>query len=183
MALDPRTILLIDGNNLWHAMRASDIGRAVGRHRLVEIVSRSVTAAGTHAVIVFDGARPRGSFARQMQMRGVESIFSGARTADEVLLEWLDRRGSGVSVTAVTDDRAVAHGARARRASVLGCNAFLAELIDAPRRTSRPPPRTDPPETGEQELDAEAVDEWLREFGFDDDARRDDDDKPYWQNG
>jgi len=179
MKLDAHTLLLIDGNNLWHAVQASDLGRAVGRHRLVELVNQSVSAAGASAVVVFDGGRPRDAFARQMQTPRVQSLFSGPRTADEVLLEWLDRRRPGLQVVVVTDDKAVAHGARARRASVVGCAEYIATLIQTgPVRRGPEPPLDRQIEPASEPLDAAAVDEWLRRFGCGDEDLQ----KPYWQD-
>jgi len=131
------TVLLVDGNNVigsvpdgWWRDRPAAVRRLVDR--LVRYVA-ATTDADVHAV--FDVAQadlPEGDH------DGVTIHYAtrrGRDAADDRILELLDAGfgdGSGhEAVELVTSDRALADGARARGARVVGAGTLLTRLDDA----------------------------------------------------
>lgn len=160
---------MIDGNNLLHAARALGPTRPPGRERLLRLVEQWARDHHKEVVIVFDGPVPRGPFAGQMQSQVVEVVFSGARSADDCIVERVGSCSHPDRVRVITDDTAVLHEARRRRCPTLSTQVFLASLFPPPLRggpTSESRPCGEKPERiapGER-------DEWLASFddGVDD---------------
>ena len=159
--------ILIDGNNLLHAVRAIEdpellFGKLMLGHRLAEWASR----AGEHVRVVYDGAAPPTEIAQQYEHANVAVTFSGAGvTADTVLIQILEADSA----------------ARKLLAGLLGSARLRAPLnADAQGRCVRATSwrcsnatwqdRTAPnpePEEKRRGLDREATEAWLREFGLD----------------
>jgi predicted RNA-binding protein with PIN domain len=126
------TILVVDGNNVigsvpdgWWRDRPGAVRRLVDR--LIRYAA--TTDADLHAV--FDVAQadlPEG------EHDGVTIHYAtrrGRDAADDRILELLDEGLGDVDVEVVTSDRALADGARARGARVVGAGTLLARLDDA----------------------------------------------------
>ncbi|MFL5779537.1 MAG: hypothetical protein ACJ761_11440, partial [Chloroflexota bacterium] len=169
--------LLVDGNNLLHALsRGGGSGPGGGsgagggsRHAPAPagaIVGRLRGAIpGPIAIeLVFDGPAERGLFGERIAA-GVSVRYGGRRTADAVLLGLVDAAahegGSSAaeSILVVSDDRALRHGLHALGARTAGTAWLLGRLED--RRTklaspsagnARPPAPTAQP-AGSDDVD------------------------------
>lgn len=122
---------LIDGNNLLHAMHAHAPVPHVGRETLVRIVERWAYRGEQRVTLIFDGAAPKGELARQMSSRRIKVLFAAPQTADDVLVDKLHHARNPQAVSVVSDDGAIAHEARRRRAIPMGCRTFI-EMLFAP---------------------------------------------------
>jgi predicted RNA-binding protein with PIN domain len=159
--------LLVDGNNLLHALSktatAAPASALIGR-------LRGVVPAAVTIELVFDGPPERG-LRNERIASGVVVRYSGGRTADSVILTMiedvrlLDGADGTATVLVVTDDRDLRHSARLRGARTAGSAWLLGRLgsgrLAAPSignpRPARPhrtaaaattggPPGTDPEE-------------------------------------
>ena len=161
------TWLLVDGNNLIHAMSTS---RTPAPRSALVARLRGVAPASVAIDVVFDGPSEPGlrgeRIASDLRVR-----YSGSRTADAVLLGLVDetRANEGPAATAeilvVTDDRDLRHGLRLRGARTAG-TAWLLGRLDRSNANAKPrstAPR--PPTSGST---------------HDDDG---DDDPPRWEPG
>lgn len=164
---------LIDGNNLLHAMHDHAPVPHVGRETLVRHVERWAHRVDKQITLVFDGAGPKGPFAKQMASRRINVVFAAPRSADDVIVELLSQSRQPLTVSVVTDDTAIAHEARRRRANHVGCRAFIDQMFtetgpaDEPLRPQNqglPDSPEKPPTVSKQEAD-----EWVELFreGFD----------------
>lgn len=169
------TQVVIDGNNLLHAMHAHAPLPAIGRETLVRIIERWAESVSGEVVLVFDGSVPDGGLAAQMSSKHMAVRFGGAESADDVIIRIIgDARDPG-RVRIVSSDKAILHIARHRRCRVTDSVSFTSEVF-APRdqeataadrgTTSSPPVSVKP------QAPAECADgTWLEDFGVDaDDA-------------
>jgi predicted RNA-binding protein with PIN domain len=137
---EPRT-LVVDGNNVvgarpdgwWRDRRGAS-------RRLLERLQCYRPSSDAEVVVIFDVPHPD---LPEGDHDGVTVLYArrrGRDAADERILEFLDTRararpeGSASEeprVEVVTSDRALADGARHRRASVTGAGVFLSRLDQA----------------------------------------------------
>lgn len=120
---------VIDGSNLLGHSR-SDVG---AKRKLVQVLAQFARARRTKVVCLFDGIEPEHFGA---QLGGVRVVFSGARSADELIAKQV---ASG-DWKVVTSDRGLAATVRRRAVEVVESSAFLRELesLPAPEATSSP---------------------------------------------
>jgi predicted RNA-binding protein with PIN domain len=112
---------LIDGSNVLGAMRVDRHSETAKRH-LVKLLASFARAKRTRVTCFFDGPEP-GSFGRGLG--SVSVVFSGPRTADDLIVERA-RNGRGWSV--VTSDAALAGRIRGRHVEVVSPQRLLGEL-------------------------------------------------------
>lgn len=122
--------LLIDGNNLLHALSktatAAPASALIGR-------LRGVIPAAVTIELVFDGPPERG-LRNERIAAGVVVRYSGGRTADSVIVTMiedvrlLDGAEGTSTLLVVTDDRDLRHGARLRGARTAGSAWLLGRL-------------------------------------------------------
>ena len=125
--------LLIDGNNLLHALAkaagntgASPAAALIGR-------LRGIIPAAVTIELVFDGPAERG-LRNERIASGVVVRYSGARTADAVILTMiedvrlLDGADGTATLLVVTDDRDLRHASRLRGARTAGSAWLLGRL-------------------------------------------------------
>lgn len=159
--------VLIDGNNLLHAMHAHAPLPAVGRETLVRVVERWARRGDDDVTIVFDGGAPRGGLAAQFASSRVTVRFSAPATADDVIVALIARAPDPSSVRVVSGDKAVLLEAGYRRCVRTAAVAFVSELF---REPNAPPPRRAVSATGGEKPgapDREEAQQWLAEFGLD----------------
>jgi len=137
--------LLIDGNNLLHRLPAGERNRTGVRRQVLE-ATRHETISVT---VVFDGPPPEGMSARE-SLGNVTIIYSGARSADDVIVASLPAGKAASQYSVVTDDRGLA-------ARVQDRGGKVRTLAEWRGRRRRPPP-TRP--RVESKLSSNEVAEW-----------------------
>ena len=117
---------LIDGSNVLGVMRADRIDPNVKRQlaRLVAAFSRARKAKVT---CYFDGPEPP-DFARHLG--GATIVFSGNRSADDLIIERIE---SGAHGSVVTSDRQLASRVEGRRVKVVEAAQFIRDLQELER--------------------------------------------------
>jgi predicted RNA-binding protein with PIN domain len=147
--------ILVDGNNLLHRLPVSKRTRAEVRHEVLETTrheSMSVT-------VVFDGPPPAGAPAKEV-LGKVTVVYSGRRTADDVILGLLPSGPAAKQWSVVTDDRGLATRVKDRGAMVRS----LAEWRGRRRQRAPARPRV------ESRLSSREVAEWEDFFSGDGDS-------------
>lgn len=140
--------VLLDGNNLLHRLPKANRSRAAVR-RLVLDATRSERMSVT---VVFDGPPPAGSPPEELLGRALV-IYSGPRSADEVILSRIPAGRAARQWIVVTDDRGLGQRARDRGASVRALRQWQAR------------PRKTPTGRGaEPKLSSREVSEWEEYF-------------------
>lgn len=120
-------IFLIDGFNLFH--KIGSIRNSLKPRRDLIAYIRSMRLAGSvnnKVVIVFDG-HDNGEVSTE---RDYHVIFSGDRTADDVIKSRIDTARNRSQLVVVSDDREIRDFARGMGASVKGTTDFLAKAQD-----------------------------------------------------
>ncbi len=112
---------LVDGSNVLGAMRVDRHGDE-GKRGLVRLLADFARANRTRVTCVFDGPEPA-SFARHLG--SVSVVFSGSRSADDVIVE---RAANGRGWRVVTSDRGLATRVQRRQVSVVAPAAFIREM-------------------------------------------------------
>lgn len=121
--------VIIDGNNLLHAMHAHAPLPNVGRETMVRIIERWAGQSDDRVTLVFDGAAPGGDLARQMASRRIRVIFAAPQSADDVIVAKVHQSRLPDRVRVVTDDTAIGYEARARHCEHVGCVGFIRDLL------------------------------------------------------
>jgi len=118
---------VVDGSNVLGAARLA----AEAKRGLVRDLARFARAKRTRVVCVFDGEELE-PFGRHLG--GVSVVFSGARTADDVIVA---RVASGNGWKVVTSDRGLAARVGGRRVEVVEPRRLLAEIDALPPSEER----------------------------------------------
>jgi predicted RNA-binding protein with PIN domain len=112
---------LIDGSNVLGAMRL-DRASVDAKRELARLAAAFARAKRTRATCYFDGNEPP-AFARHLGSTTI--VFSGARTADDLIVQ---RAESAANLTVVTSDRELASRVSRRRVKVVTAQQFIGEL-------------------------------------------------------
>jgi len=121
-------MLLIDAYNLLHQWRGNRAGDAPGDdlRALAALIRRSPWGGG-RVRMVCDGSAPTNG---GPDSPGVEVVYAGAgQSADDVLIDTVNRSSGAPGLTLVSSDRVIAAAARKRGATVVESGAFLARLV------------------------------------------------------
>lgn len=164
--------LLVDGNNLLYAARQVAGFGGIEPHQLCRLLARWGRHQRTEVAVVFDGPSPERAIIRQMRASGVDVCYSGARTADDIIVEIIDGVRAPGRYTVVSSDHAIQHSARYRRAVAVNVEDFIRDVLSS-ADDDEPPPASEPPEKPGAPSPDEA-DEWLRRFGHDPEMPLDD---------
>jgi len=165
----PETVI-IDGNNLLHAVRLLGPTRGTGREKLLNDIERWAGVHRHEVTLVFDGPIPHGPFARQMESQTIEVLFSGPRTADDCIVERIRQVAHPDRVSIISDDTAIQHEARHRRCRVTSTAFFIASLYP-PDSVAAPHTPKDAPTDKPASISQNERDYWLESF---DDGKSDD---------
>lgn len=155
---------LIDGNNLLFAV--ADVGPrdSVARDVLCGLIANWAAREGETAVVVFDGPEPPAGVRAQIEHGGLTVVFSGGRTADEVIIEQMEHSHAGRHLRVVSSDGQIARVARRRHTSVSSEDfARMVLRAKAPGETA-----SDEPPAKQRGLTPEESARWRREFGISD---------------
>ena len=141
--------ILLDGNNLLHRLPKPQRSRSAVRKHVLE-VTRHETMSVT---VVFDGPPP-GSAPTRESLGKVTVVYSGSKSADDVIVAMLPRGAAAKQYSVVTDDRGLADRVRDRGATV----RKLAEWM---RRRKQEQPRRS---SYESKLSSHDVQDWEKYF-------------------
>lgn len=130
--------VIIDGNNLLHAVREHPAATNVGRETLARAVDRWALHHGNPVTVVFDGGTPAPGLIRQMSTERVTVRFSGAETADDVIIRMVEHAARPTAIRIVSSDGVIRHAARHRRCVSTDSAAFVGELLNTGK--DRPTP-------------------------------------------
>jgi hypothetical protein len=165
--------ILIDGNNLLFAMRAISSRPMIGRETLVRVIERWADGGKEEVTVVLDGPKPFGGVGDQLGSPVIRVMFSGVRTADDVIIDLiLSSPGPGTGV--VTSDKALGHLARSHRCIHITAGTFAEQLETDGRGPAKKKSNTIPSPEKPQTLSSEESKNWLEAFGFDADVGADD---------
>jgi predicted RNA-binding protein with PIN domain len=145
---------LVDGNNLAHVLGLSKAGLA-DREATAHLVGRFCRSQGAQACLVFDGPAPAGGRA---SLHRVKVEFSGARSADELILKHLDGSKTPKDYIVVTSDKSLGDKARHRGATLEKAHEFARRLSRMPSQEVRKGREPTPRETPAQ------IEAWLAVF-------------------
>jgi len=112
---------LVDGSNVLGAMRA-DRHSDDAKRGLMRLLAGFARAKCTRVTCIFDGPEPH-SFARHLG--AAIAVFSGTRTADELIIE---RAANGRGWSVVTSDRGLAAKVQRRQVDVVAPATFIREI-------------------------------------------------------
>ncbi len=156
--------LLIDGNNLLHAISKAAGGTGAAPPAALIGRLRGAIPARVAIELVFDGPAERG-LRNERIATGLVVRYSGARTADSVILTIVEdvRVLEGAEGTAtllvVTDDRDLRHGTRLRGARTAGSAWLLGRLgsgrLASPSVGNPRPPRPSKAAAGVAAMDSD----------------------------
>lgn len=158
--------VVIDGNNLLHAMHEHAPLPPVGRETLVRIIERWARLREDEVMLVFDGAAPRGELRKQMSSSRITVCFSAPASADDIIVDVVARAKDPALIRVITGDTAIRREARYRRCRHTDVVEFIRELFPPTDvSTPPPPPAGEKPEPGS----ANPVENWMQLFGYEDD--------------
>lgn len=156
--------LLIDCYNVLHAEKPVSLA-GLGEASLCGLLAQSPWARGG-VTVVCDG-RPKPHSPDPGAVGAVQLVFSGpGRSADDVIIELIQKDTSPRRLTVVSSDRTIRKAARRRRARDWSSEEFLSRLARAARGGSGGG-ATSPGKPGAEPMGDEQVERWLDWFGID----------------
>ena len=147
---------LVDGNNLAHALGLSIAGLA-DRETCARMVASFCRSRGARATIVFDG-KPKDGARDSTRTHRLDVLYSGAASADDVILRLVSESKTPSDFTVVTSDKSLGDKSRHRGASVLRAHEFSKRLDRGANRGEPPPEKPSTHETRNE------IDAWLAVF-------------------
>ncbi len=126
--------VIIDGNNFLHSLPSREQNRDSVRRRALDTVRQG----GMSLTVVFDGPPPVGS--PDPEHLGRLTIrYSGASSADDLILRLLRKSGRGSEWVVITDDRALRARVSEIGAQVRTLREWQSRRPRKQRRVSREP--------------------------------------------
>lgn len=168
-------LLLIDGYNLLHATGAINMSRGAGalakaRDRMLAQIAGSLTETERlKTQVVFDARRSGSSSSVESEtiVRGMTVTFAvGFAEADELLEQIIRQHSQPKILTVVSSDLRVQRCATARKATAVGSDQWLMQMLDGPRRDNADSSHAPDDSDKKADVSPEEVQKWLREFGL-----------------
>ncbi len=157
-----RERVIIDGNNLLHALREHGPIGSVGRETMVRMIERWSRQKQIDVTVVFDGPPPKGGLAQQMSPAGMTVRFSAPATADDLIVSAIQDEKHPASLRIISSDSAIRHAAGYRKCRCTNAASFIAELFP-----TKQPLEKLPTQTAEKPVDEspDEADRWKTTFG------------------
>jgi uncharacterized protein YaiI (UPF0178 family) len=105
--------LILDGNNLLHRLSGPQRTRAEVRKQVLDATRNERMSVS----VVFDGPPPAGMSARE-SLGNVVVVYSGSRSADDVIVGMIPSGPAAGQWSVITDDRGLADRVKERGATV-----------------------------------------------------------------
>jgi len=155
--------VIIDGNNLLHAMHEHAPVPTVGRETMVRALERWAGRHCDDVTLVFDGPAPKGGLRKQLSSRRLSVRFAAPKSADDVIIAIVKRSSHPDTVRVVSSDTAIGYEARKRRCAHTDAVAFTHEVFADPSEAPATPP-LDPGREKPESQSPEDVDRWVDIF-------------------
>jgi hypothetical protein len=126
--------VIIDGNNFLHSLPRREQNRDSVRRRALDTVRHG----GMSLTVVFDGPPPIGS-PNPEHLGRLTIRYSGASSADDLILRLLPTSGRASQWVVITDDRALRNRIREVGAQVRTLGEWQSRKPRKPRRVPREP--------------------------------------------
>jgi hypothetical protein len=168
--------IIIDGNNLLHAVHAHARQSFAGREALTRMIQQWAVKQSPRpprVTLVYDGPPPSAGLERQMQA-SVAVLFSGILSADDVIIEMIHKDRNPANLEIVSCDGAIIHEARYQKCHTTDSGAFVRriESVNAPKSAKHPnsarSPSRDAAPDDKPRPPLLSTDDWLTEFNADD---------------
>lgn len=153
---------LIDGYNLMHALGlAPTAGLSLERSRLrfLDWIAVEIGKRSHDVTVVFDSTQTRGG--NESVYRGIRLVFANARTADDLIEEWVQAETAPATLTVVSNDHRLQSAARRRGCITWTCGEYV-DWLQSETKPAKPAPQS--AEKPVEPSDDEMAD-WLRRFG------------------
>jgi len=150
--------VIIDGNNLLHAMREHAPVPMVGRETMVRIVERWARRGHERVTLILDGHPPREGLSAQMTGAHITVRFSAPATADDLIVEMILRAANPDDLRIISGDTAIVHEASRRRCASTRPVDFIGELFPPADPKAVPTPRVEKPDAVSPEEARELLD-------------------------
>jgi len=141
--------ILIDGNNLMHTLPPASRSRTAVRQLTLERIRHE----RMRVYLVFDGPAPEG-FSQREELGHLTILYSGKKSADDLIVQKLPRGPSASNWTVITNDRGLSRRVKTSGAKIRKLNEWT--IKKAPKRHSRPLP--------EAKLSSHDIDDWQTFF-------------------
>ena len=155
--------IIIDGYNVLHASRwLVSSWKGADRQRFCRLLGELAEQQSEKITVVFD-ALPKESSIDKSKSRGLKVVFSGhGRTADEVIIQMVNKSSGPRDLTVVSSDRQIRAAAKRRGCKLKRAGEFIQE---AAKELARANSNHSAEPTEKQEgLSREQTKKWLREF-------------------
>lgn len=153
--------VIIDGNNLLHAMHEHAPIPHIGRESMVRLIRDWARRSHHRVTLVFDGPMPKGGMAKQMQPAGIAVRFSAPETADDIIVQMVRAAPDPALLHIVSSDTAIRHEAGLRRCKHSDSATYIGTLFPPPAPHKKT--QTAPPEKPDV-VSPEEAREWLDVF-------------------
>jgi len=158
-------MIIIDGNNLLHAIRKVDEGQgseSISDVALCRIIGRYLKQIGEAGEIIFDGTGPRDKSGFD-DISNLEVFFAGLGTdTDTIIEDKIKINTAPKRLTIVSSDRRLRKAAQARKATVVKSEVFWNNLQ---KQLSRKKGFREPAAKRQGLTDGETK-QWLEFFGL-----------------
>lgn len=166
--------VIIDGNNLLHAMHEHAPIPRMGRETMVRVIDRWAVERKVEVILVFDGPSPPVGLVEQMSSRFVKVRFSAPVIADDVIADMIREASRPDLIRVISGDNAVRKEANRRRCRNDDSVAFIRELFSTSPTSNERSGNTIDGGPEKPQASADRTAEWLDWFGLDIPDRDDD---------
>ncbi|MBN4067493.1 NYN domain-containing protein, partial [Simkania negevensis] len=134
-------LYLIDGYNLLFSLDLDERSLKESRCSLIDELNRKAKRLNLDLVLIFDGLHHASDMARS-HYDALEVVYTSAgESADDYIIDEIERREKGPSVVVVSSDNKLCRRAKVFGAASIGCSQFLSKLDRSLRKKKREVPK------------------------------------------
>ncbi len=162
--------LFVDGYNLAFKAGFDKKQTEAAREKVLALLAKFKSLRSERVVVFFDGGPEAAHLPRFQRERGMEIIFSDARSdADSDIKAAVSHEADPRAIRVITSDAAIRRFVEHYGATVTDSGTFLEEVRESLKDSSLP--ENEPIEKYEGGADEDA-DYWMKIFGDEDDGRK-----------